>query len=190
LRSAPESRTSWDNPQRIRMPVQTPSIRLLDHLPRPGASHSGARPPLKLPFRTAQRVQIQSGVERASGECETGGHFLGLAANLLANKSAKRPERRQHAFGLSGHKRELGTVYQSGLNRRALAKQYYQAMRRGAIASHEPVNRFTEDAVYIEPFSGEPLAHVGKKAIPQRVHPTTDASCRSTPARRPGAATH
>ena len=64
------------------------------------------------------------------------------------------------------------TVHYLGAERppvseRELVEHYFQAMRTGAIASDEIVDSFAEDAVYIEPFSGEPLAHVGKEAIRQ-----------------------
>jgi ketosteroid isomerase-like protein len=53
------------------------------------------------------------------------------------------------------------------VSERELVEQYFQAMRTGAIASDEILDLFAEDAVYIEPFSGEPLTHVGKEAIRQ-----------------------
>jgi ketosteroid isomerase-like protein len=53
------------------------------------------------------------------------------------------------------------------VSERELVEQYFQAMRTGAIAGDEILHLFAEDAVYIEPFSGEPLAHVGKEAIRQ-----------------------
>jgi len=53
------------------------------------------------------------------------------------------------------------------VSERELVEQYFQAMRTGAIASDEIVDLFADDALYIEPFSGEALAHVGKAAIRQ-----------------------
>ena len=51
------------------------------------------------------------------------------------------------------------------MTERDLVERYFQAMRTGAIASDEIVDLFAEDAVYIEPFSGAPMEHVGKDNI-------------------------
>ena len=48
---------------------------------------------------------------------------------------------------------------------RDLIERYFQAMRTGAIASDEIIDLFAEDAVYVEPFSGTPVEHVGKNDI-------------------------
>ena len=53
------------------------------------------------------------------------------------------------------------------MNERKLIERYFQAMRTGAIASDDIVDLFAEEAVYVEPFSGEPTAHVGRQAIRQ-----------------------
>ena len=53
------------------------------------------------------------------------------------------------------------------LNERELIERYFQAMRTGAIAGDEVVDLFAEEAVYVEPFSGEPKRHVGRDAIGQ-----------------------
>jgi ketosteroid isomerase-like protein len=50
---------------------------------------------------------------------------------------------------------------------RELIERYFQAMRTGAISSDEIVDLFADQAVYVEPFSGEASAHVGKDAIRQ-----------------------
>jgi ketosteroid isomerase-like protein len=50
---------------------------------------------------------------------------------------------------------------------RELIERYFQAMRTGAISSDEIIDLFADQAVYVEPFSGEASAHVGKDAIRQ-----------------------
>lgn len=47
----------------------------------------------------------------------------------------------------------------------AVVERYVQAMRVGAAAETEMMALFTEDAVYVEPFSGQPRTHVGREAI-------------------------
>lgn len=51
------------------------------------------------------------------------------------------------------------------MTERDLIERYFQAMRTGAIGSDEIVDLFADEAVYVEPFSGAPRAHVGKDAI-------------------------
>lgn len=48
---------------------------------------------------------------------------------------------------------------------RDLIERYFQAMRTGAIATDEIIDLFADDAVYVEPFSGAPVKHVGKDDI-------------------------
>ena len=51
---------------------------------------------------------------------------------------------------------------------RAAVERYYNAMRLGAAGARTIAELFTDDAVYIEPFSGgdgRPRQHVGKKVI-------------------------
>jgi ketosteroid isomerase-like protein len=48
---------------------------------------------------------------------------------------------------------------------RELIERYFRAMRTGSIASDEILDLFAEDAVYVEPFSGAPMEHVGKQDI-------------------------
>lgn len=43
--------------------------------------------------------------------------------------------------------------------------RFFQAMQRGAAAEREMEALFADTAIYIEPFSGTPQSHVGKKAI-------------------------
>jgi ketosteroid isomerase-like protein len=50
---------------------------------------------------------------------------------------------------------------------RELIERYFQAMRTGAMSSDEIIDLFADQAVYVEPFSGEASAHVGKDAIRQ-----------------------
>ncbi|MEO0602824.1 MAG: nuclear transport factor 2 family protein [Myxococcota bacterium] len=46
-----------------------------------------------------------------------------------------------------------------------VVETYFRAMQRGAQAAEELFALFAEDAVYIEPFSGETRTHTGKPAI-------------------------
>ena len=50
-------------------------------------------------------------------------------------------------------------------NSRDLIEQYFAAMRRGAAAEEEMMALFSEDAVYIEPFTGEDDPWVGKESV-------------------------
>jgi ketosteroid isomerase-like protein len=47
----------------------------------------------------------------------------------------------------------------------ATVARYFAAMRRGAEAEDEMMSLFTDDAEYVEPFSGEPRTAIGKDAI-------------------------
>ena len=51
------------------------------------------------------------------------------------------------------------------MTERDLIERYFQAMRTGAIASDDIVDLFADDAVYVEPFSGTLVEHVGKDDI-------------------------
>ena len=53
------------------------------------------------------------------------------------------------------------------MRERELIERYFQAMRTGAISSDEIADLFADQAVYVEPFSGEASAHFGKDAIRQ-----------------------
>lgn len=53
------------------------------------------------------------------------------------------------------------------MNDHDIVEHYFQAMRTGAIANDEILDLFADDAVYVEPFSGVRLVHVGKDAIRQ-----------------------
>lgn len=48
---------------------------------------------------------------------------------------------------------------------RALIDAYFEAMRGGRDAEAELLALFTDDAVYVEPFSGESRTHEGKDQI-------------------------
>lgn len=43
--------------------------------------------------------------------------------------------------------------------------RFFQAMQRGSAAENDMAALFAEGATYVEPFSGKPQSHVGKKAI-------------------------
>jgi len=52
---------------------------------------------------------------------------------------------------------------------RATVEGYYQAMRLGAAGATALARLFTDDAVYIEPFSGgdgQTRTHVGRDSLP------------------------
>ncbi|HLZ26547.1 MAG TPA: DUF1801 domain-containing protein [Chloroflexota bacterium] len=51
------------------------------------------------------------------------------------------------------------------MTERDLIERYFQAMRTGAIASDEIIGLFVEEAVYVEPFGGTPMEHVGTDDI-------------------------
>ncbi len=58
--------------------------------------------------------------------------------------------------------------------------RFFAAMQVGAAAEAEMMALFTEDAVYVEPFSGRVLTHTGKRAIHEAMsqgwrHPLPDA---------------
>lgn len=42
---------------------------------------------------------------------------------------------------------------------------FFRAMQAGSAAAQDMERLFSEDAVYVEPFSGQPTTHSGKKAI-------------------------
>lgn len=46
-----------------------------------------------------------------------------------------------------------------------LVSHFFEAMQAAGTKENEMMDLFAEDAVYIEPFSGEPREHVGKSAI-------------------------
>ncbi len=46
-----------------------------------------------------------------------------------------------------------------------IVNRFFAAMQVGASAEGEMMALFTDDATYIEPFSGQPRTHVGKVAI-------------------------
>jgi len=48
---------------------------------------------------------------------------------------------------------------------REVIDRYFAAMRRGAEAEEEMMALFAEDAVYVDPFSGEARTSVGRDAI-------------------------
>lgn len=48
---------------------------------------------------------------------------------------------------------------------RDLVDRYFEAMREGASAEQQLLGLFTDDAVYVEPFAGEPRTHRGRAAI-------------------------
>jgi ketosteroid isomerase-like protein len=48
---------------------------------------------------------------------------------------------------------------------RATVERYFAAMQTGPGAVEDLVGLFEDDAVYIEPFTGQPQAHTGKTAI-------------------------
>ncbi|NND03982.1 MAG: nuclear transport factor 2 family protein [Acidimicrobiia bacterium] len=52
---------------------------------------------------------------------------------------------------------------------RQLIDSYFAAMRRGAEAEEEMMSLFAEDAVYVEPFSGDTEPAVGKEAVRSRL---------------------
>lgn len=47
------------------------------------------------------------------------------------------------------------------------ARDFFLAMQTGASAEADMMALFAEDAVYVEPFTGSPVAHQGKDAIRQ-----------------------
>jgi hypothetical protein len=49
--------------------------------------------------------------------------------------------------------------------RHPLVERYFRAMQRGQEGEEELVALFAEDAVYVEPFSGEQAPHVGRAEI-------------------------
>lgn len=60
-----------------------------------------------------------------------------------------------------------------------IAHSFFLAMQTGAMAEHEMMTLFADDAVYVEPFSGTPTSHAGKDAIlavmrQSWVHPLPD----------------
>ena len=48
---------------------------------------------------------------------------------------------------------------------RALIDSYFEAMQAGRAAEADLLALFTDDAVYVEPFSGETRTHEGKEQI-------------------------
>ncbi len=46
-----------------------------------------------------------------------------------------------------------------------VVEKYFQAMRTGAEAATDLFELFADDAVYVEPFSGEPKTHRGRAEI-------------------------
>ena len=48
---------------------------------------------------------------------------------------------------------------------RDLIERYFSAMRRGAAAEEEMMELFSDDAVYLEPFTGEDGPWVGKESV-------------------------
>lgn len=50
-------------------------------------------------------------------------------------------------------------------NDRDVIERYFAAMRRGAAAEDEMMALFSDDAVYIEPFTGETEPWVGKESV-------------------------
>ena len=48
---------------------------------------------------------------------------------------------------------------------RDLIERYFTAMRRGAAAEEQMMELFSEDAIYVEPFTGETEPWVGKDAV-------------------------
>ena len=48
---------------------------------------------------------------------------------------------------------------------RDVVERYFAAMRRGAEAENEMMELFADDAVYVEPFSGETRTSIGREAI-------------------------
>lgn len=48
---------------------------------------------------------------------------------------------------------------------RYLIEHYFAAMRRGAAAEEEMMELFADDAIYVEPFTGETKPWVGKDAV-------------------------
>jgi uncharacterized protein (TIGR02246 family) len=48
---------------------------------------------------------------------------------------------------------------------RDLVERYFAAMRRGAAAEEEMMALFSDDAVYVEPFTGEGEPWVGKESV-------------------------
>lgn len=48
---------------------------------------------------------------------------------------------------------------------RDLIERYFVAMRRGAAAEDEMMALFSDDAVYVEPFTGESEPWVGKESV-------------------------
>ena len=51
------------------------------------------------------------------------------------------------------------------LDEQDLIERYFAAMRRGAPAEEEMMALFADDAVYVEPFTGETEPWVGKDAV-------------------------
>ena len=52
---------------------------------------------------------------------------------------------------------------------RQVIDSYFAAMRRGAAAADEMMSLFAEDAVYVEPFTGDADPAVGKEAVLDRL---------------------
>ena len=48
---------------------------------------------------------------------------------------------------------------------RDLVERYFAAMRRGAHAEDEMMSLFSDDVVYVEPFTGEDEPWLGKDAV-------------------------
>lgn len=42
---------------------------------------------------------------------------------------------------------------------------FFRAMQAGSAAAHDMERLFSDDATYVEPFSGKPTTHTGKEAI-------------------------
>jgi ketosteroid isomerase-like protein len=50
---------------------------------------------------------------------------------------------------------------------RKVVERYFTAMRRGAAAEEDMMALFADDAVYVEPFTGESNPWVGKESVRQ-----------------------
>lgn len=60
--------------------------------------------------------------------------------------------------------------------RHPLVERYFRAMQRGPEGEEELVALFAEDAVYVEPFSGDQAPHVGRAEIQAWLHASWDHS--------------
>ena len=59
---------------------------------------------------------------------------------------------------------------------RDIVDTYFRCMQTGAEAGDELIALFADDAVYVEPFSGQPRTHAGAEAIGRTLRSSFDQS--------------